>query len=87
MYLHLGQESMVATKEIVGIFDLDTTSLSKKTREALTKAQKENRVINTGPDLPRSFVLTKNSTFYIVQLSTATLKSRAESGLSNRTFE
>lgn len=87
MYLHLGQESMVATKEIVGIFDLDTSTLSKKTRDALAKAQKEGRVVNTGPDLPRSFVLTRNSSFYISQLSTSTLKSRAESGLNKRFFE
>ena len=29
MYLHLGQESIVRTRDILGIFDLDTASLSR----------------------------------------------------------
>ena len=87
MYLHLGQETMVNTREIIGIFDLDTTSLSKKTRETLAKAQKENRVIDTGPELPRSFVLTAPSVFYISQLAAATLKGRVEAGYVKQFFE
>ena len=33
MYLHLGQESIVRTRDILGIFDLDTASLSRHTRD------------------------------------------------------
>ena len=29
MYLHLGQDTILRTKEILGIFDLDTPTLSK----------------------------------------------------------
>ena len=87
MYLHVGQETMVNTREIIGIFDLDTASLSKKTRETLARAQKENRVIDTGPELPRSFILAEPSVFYISQLSTATLKGRVEAGAAKQMFE
>ncbi|MDL2324100.1 DUF370 domain-containing protein [Ruminococcaceae bacterium OttesenSCG-928-A16] len=80
MYLHLGQDTMVNTNELVGIFDLDTASLSKKTREFLAKAEKEGRVVNTSTELPKSFAVTcnANKTVYVNQLSTPTLKGRID---------
>ncbi|MFV0413663.1 MAG: extracellular matrix regulator RemB [Oscillospiraceae bacterium] len=88
MYLHLGQETMVKTRDIVGIFDLDTSSLSKKTREYLALAQKEGRVVNISTELPKSFIVTANGagSIYISQLSAATLKGRAEQ-LHRRRFK
>lgn len=82
MYLHLGSETTVLTKEIIGVFDLDNTTLAASTRHFLAKAQKENRVINTTQELPKSFVLAggKNPRLYICQLSAATLKKRVEAG-------
>lgn len=80
LYLHLGQNTIAKTNEIVGIFDLDTTSLSKKTREYLAAAQKNGQVVNTNTELPKSFVLTvanQKQIVYISQLSAATLKGRA----------
>ena len=44
MYLHLGQDCIIRTKEILGIFDLDSATLSKHTRDYLTRAEKEGRV-------------------------------------------
>ena len=38
MYLHLGQDTILRTKEILGIFDLDTATLSKHTRDFLARA-------------------------------------------------
>lgn len=80
MYIHLGQDTMMNLKELVGIFDLDTASLSKKTREFLARAEKEGRVVNTSTELPKSFAVTcdKHKTVYINQLSTPTLKGRIE---------
>lgn len=43
MYLHIGQDCVVADGEILGIFDLDTTSISKHTRDFLAQAEKEAR--------------------------------------------
>ncbi len=80
MYLHLGQDTMINTKEVIGIFDLDTYTLSKKSRDFLTKAEKEGRVINTSTELPKSFVVTdkKDGIIYISQLSAPTLKKRVD---------
>ena len=44
-YLHIGQNAMLPEKRIIGIFDLDITSQSKRTREFLEKAEQEGVVV------------------------------------------
>ena len=80
MYLHLGQDTILRTKDILGIFDLDTASLSRHTRDFLARAQQEGRVVNVSAELPKSFIVTDFpiDTVYVSQLSTAALKGRAE---------
>ncbi|MBR2338840.1 MAG: DUF370 domain-containing protein [Clostridia bacterium] len=81
MYLHIGQETVVRTDEVVGIFDMENTTISKTTRVFLSNAEKQNRVITVCDDLPRSFVVCRdkqgNETVYISQISCATLRKRA----------
>ena len=81
MYLHLGQEVVVRFKEIIGVFDLENTTGAAHTRRFLAEAEKKGRVVNVSPELPRSFVITRdrdgNETVYISQLSTATLLRRS----------
>ena len=83
MYLHLGQSVVVPYSRILGIFDLDNTSWSFKTREFLEQAEAEGRAIWLGDDLPRSCVVVGKGnqppTVYISQLSSSTLLKRAES--------
>ena len=55
MYLNIGNDMAVRQKSIVGIFDLDNTSTSKRTREFLQKAEQEGQVVPCD-DLPKSFV-------------------------------
>ncbi len=84
MYLHLGQSVMVPEDAVIGIFDLDNTSWSFRTRRFLERMEADGRVVTVGDDLPRSFVLCQEgdgpSAVYITQLNTATLLRRAESG-------
>ena len=40
MYLHLGQETVVRERDIIGIFDLDNTTVSRHTRKTLNEAEK-----------------------------------------------
>ncbi len=81
MYLHLGQETVVMQEDIVGIFDLDNTTVSKPTRDYLAHAEKEKRVINVSFELPKTFILTNNkkdgNRIYISQISSSTLLKRA----------
>ena len=82
MYLHLGQNVMVPDTAVLGIFDLDNTTWSFRTRRFLERAEREGRVTAVGDDLPRSFVLVQEkdgpAAVYITQLTTATLQKRTE---------
>ena len=91
MYLHLGQETLVDEKNIIGLFDLDTSTLSAKTREFLARAEKSGHVVNVSSELPKSFVIIAQGqppqTVYISQLTTGTLKKRSEEGVRSLTGE
>lgn len=79
MYLHVGEDVLVREEDIIGIFDLDTSTVSAKTKEFLAKAQKEGRVVNLSEDLPKSFVLCRNidtDLIYVCQPTPATLIRR-----------
>ena len=83
IYLHLGQDIIVNMRDIVGVFDLDNSTFSRHTREFLSRAQREGRVVNVSMELPRSFVVCAHNgreTVYISQISTATLLRRASGG-------
>lgn len=83
MYLHIGEETVVPMKEIVGIFDIENTTVSQNTRLFLNEAPRRGKVITVGDDLPKSFVVCQKKdeppTVYISQISCATLLKRAES--------
>lgn len=84
MYLHLGEETVVREMEIVGVFDIENTSISKDTKGFLATAQKSGRVVNVSSEMPKSFIVCKNKkkeTVYIAQMSTATLGKRAVSSV------
>lgn len=82
MYIHLGEETVVRDDEVIGIFDLENTTLQKSTRDFLTKAEKRKEVINVSYELPKSFILCsnkkQNKRVYISQISSATLLKRSE---------
>ena len=80
MYLHLGQDTVVRLDEIVGIFDMDTSTISKHTRQFLADAEKGGRIFNVSMELPKSFVVCLDTdgteTVYISQISSTTLCKR-----------
>ena len=78
MYLNIGNDMAVRDRSVIGIFDLDNTSTSRRTREFLEKNEKEGQVVPCD-DLPKSFVLTTEYGFdriYLTSLSAATLEKR-----------
>ncbi len=86
LYLHLGEEYVVKKKDIIGIFDIDTTSIAKTTREFLSTIQAKKVIINTTADLPRSFIVCRakrETIVFISHISTATLKKRARTKIVN----
>ena len=76
MYLHIGQDTVVYTRNIVGVFDLDNASQGKDTRGFLHKSEQKGRVSAIGDDLPRSFVLLADGNVYLTPISAGTISKR-----------
>ena len=78
MYLSIGNDMAVRDGSIIGIFDLDNTSTSRRTREFLDTAEKEGQVVPCD-DLPKSFLLTAEyglPRVYLTGLNVQTLERR-----------
>ena len=83
MYIHLGQETVVKKKDIIGIFDLDTATVSRHTRKYLNLSQKNGDLVYITNELPKSFIVcgspkSKDKKVYISQISSLTLLRRNE---------
>ena len=78
MYLSIGNDMAVRSSAVVGIFDMDNTTTSKRTRAFLEKAQKEGMIVPCD-DLPKAFVVTVEYgmvRIYESTLSASTLEKR-----------
>ena len=78
MYINIGNDMAVRESALIGIFDIDNTTTSKKTREFLKNAQEEGMIVPCD-DLPKSFILTSEypmNRVYESTLSSYTLEKR-----------
>ncbi|MEG1971530.1 MAG: DUF370 domain-containing protein [Oscillospiraceae bacterium] len=81
MFLHLGGSTVVLEKTIIGVFDLDTATVTADGKEFLKNAEKNLSVTTVGEELPKSFVVTCENSLtrvYLTEVSTGTLKKRRE---------
>ncbi len=69
MYLHIGNGECIKIEDIIGIFDLDTATVSKITKKYISKKEKEKIVEYTDFDLPRSFIVVRDKNGERVKLS------------------
>ncbi len=83
MYLHLGQSTVITTKDLIGIFDMDVTTVMKSSRDYLNESEKNGQVVNVSYELPKSFVVCSDGNnskkVYITQIAPSTLLKRAKS--------
>ncbi len=89
MYLSIGSDMAVRESSVIGIFDMDNTTTSRRTREFLDKAEEEGRVIPCD-DLPKAFILTAEyglSRVHLTTLSASTLERRAMARSAGREDE
>ena len=80
MYLHLGSGVILKEKSIVGIFDLDKTTVTKEGRLYLSNKEKRGKIVSVKNKIPKSFVLymeNREERIYISQMSTSTLLKRS----------
>ena len=78
MYLNIGNDMAVRAAAIVGIFDLDNTTVSPRTRAFLKRAQENGEVVSCD-DLPKSYILTREfgmTRVYESAMSVQTLEKR-----------
>ena len=78
MYLSIGNDFAVRDSSVIGIFDMDNTSTSKRTKDCLRQAEREGQVVPCD-DLPKAFLLTAEyglNRVYLTTLSSQTLEKR-----------
>lgn len=73
MIISLSKSKSVRKKDITGIFDLDTSTVSAVTRNFLRDMEKRGEIINI-KELPKSFILTGKKEVK-VYFSSKTVKS------------
>ena len=90
MYLHIGNKKSVKQKNIIGIFDLDTATVSTLTKKFIGRMEKEGLVEYEDSDLPRSFLLIENEkeipakySLRLSRISPFGLKERAQITLAS----
>lgn len=83
MFIHIGHDTVIIDKEIIGIFDMENTTVMKKTVDYLNLAEKKGQVKNVAPyELPKSFIICQEPTgkvIYISPVSVGTILKRIES--------
>ncbi len=80
-FLNAGRGKSIRSRNVIGIFDMDNTTVSGITRDFLNQAQKNHKVINITDDIPRAYILygkknERESVVVISQYSTGTLLDR-----------
>jgi len=82
MYLPIGNDQMIPSRRIIGIFDLEITSQSRITADFLRRAQDEGVIIDACEDIPKAFLVCDHpyhrQIVYLSQLNSRTLLGRAE---------
>lgn len=81
MYLHIGNGKSVKKKDIIGVFDLDTATVSSISKKFINQSQKEGELEYMDSDLPRSFIVLgdkKTKKVLLSRISTYGLKQRAD---------
>lgn len=77
MFIHIGGDTVVSTKDVISILDHQTVNTSKITKRFIDEERKKKRVIDEASEEVKSFVITKD-VIYCSPISSLTLKRRAQ---------
>ncbi len=91
MYLHIGNNRNIRIRDIIGIFDADSATVSAITKKYLSASEARGAVVFASMELPKSFVLYRERDgmcrICFSQLSTASLRGRLDSPLPQESYE
>lgn len=85
MYINIGSDKSILKSEIIGIFDIDKTTVKKDSRNFLNSAEKNSEAITISmEDMPLSFIVCSENKkekkskqkIYISPVSVNTLNQR-----------
>lgn len=79
MYIHLGSDTVVRDSDIIGVFDIENTSVSRDSREFLAASGKRKSAVTVSYEMPRSFVAATvegRERVYISNVSSSTIIKR-----------
>jgi len=86
MFLHVGGDYIVSTKDIVAIMDIEKTTVSKDTRNFLKVSEEEGFTITVAVnEMPKSFIVVQDknkSRIILTPISTNTLLKRYKMQIS-----
>ena len=61
MFIHIGHDTVIIDKEIIGVFDMENTTVMKKTIDFLNNAEKNCQVKNVAPyELPNPLLCARS---------------------------
>lgn len=90
MYLHIGNNVTISDRNIIGIFDIDKTTVTGETRSFLSHSEQMNTTVTISDEMPKSFLVTcenkrekKVQKVYISPISSTTLNDRCSKGYNN----
>lgn len=77
MYINIGNDTIIRSESIIGIFDLDNCTVTQKGRDFIN--DKRNKIVSVTNDLPKSFIICRENDediIYICQYQTSVLIKR-----------
>lgn len=77
MYISLGSDVTVHKDDIIGIFDIEKTSVVRSINDYLSGCQKSGRIYYVSLDMPKSFVVC-NDCVYVTNVGAGTIAKRAK---------
>ncbi|MBU8905753.1 extracellular matrix regulator RemB [Desertibacillus haloalkaliphilus] len=77
MFIHLGGDTVIRSKDVVAILDSEMENTSSDTTDFLDAFRKSNQIIEISEDLTKSIVVTEEHV-YFSPISSVTLKRRAQ---------
>jgi hypothetical protein len=76
MYIHLGGEKVIRSRELIAIFDIASEKPSKEPKSLLIHDDQVKIVERIGEEEPKSLVVTETKIYYS-PISSSTLKKRS----------
>ncbi|MCI7767065.1 MAG: DUF370 domain-containing protein [Oscillospiraceae bacterium] len=81
MYIHLGSDTVVRDSDIIGIFDIENTSVSRITKDYLAASGKRKSAVSVSYEMPKAFIIATvdgRERVYISNVSSATIMKRCK---------